>query len=211
MSDDRAHIFATLRAALEKLERRTSYPDYPADVATPASRRGGGLGAFRQRLAEANTVLFEDIDALGRWLRERGAKIGYCDPALADCLEPALGPEIELRTDFVRERADEYRFGITRASAAIVETGTLVLKDGDTSDRLAAVAPWIHVACLDPRRLHETLADALGDLGDDPNVILVSGYSQTADVEGIMIHGVHGPGVQACLLLDPDGSMETNS
>jgi len=211
MSDDRARLFARLRASLEKLERRTPYPDYRADIATPASRVGDDLEAFHRRLMEANTRVFEDVGTLGRWLRERGATIGYCDPSLTGCVGPGLGPEIELRTQFDRQRLDEFEFGITMASAGIVETGTLILKDRDTSDRLAAVAPWIHVACLDPRRLLGTLADALGDLGDDPNVILVSGHSQTADVEGIMIHGVHGPGVQACLLLDTDGSTETRS
>jgi L-lactate dehydrogenase complex protein LldG len=36
---------------------------------------------------------------------------------------------------------------------------------------------------------------------DDPNIIWVTGPSKTADVEGILIQGVHGPGVQACLLV----------
>jgi len=210
MSDDRAGIFAALRASLARLETRTPYPDYPADIATPAARRGGGLDAFRHRLAASNTVVLDSPDALARLLRDRGVRTGYCDPALATRLAAALGPEIELHTVFDRGRADAFEFGITRASAGIVETGSLVLKDRDTSDRLAAVAPWIHVACLDPRRLHETLAHAIGDLGDDPNVIVVSGHSQTADVEGIMIHGVHGPGEQVCLLLETEGSVESD-
>jgi L-lactate dehydrogenase complex protein LldG len=36
---------------------------------------------------------------------------------------------------------------------------------------------------------------------DDPNIIWVTGPSKTADVEGILIQGVHGPGVQGCLLV----------
>jgi L-lactate dehydrogenase complex protein LldG len=124
-------------------------------------------------------------------------------------LSTALGPQIELLPTFDRSRIDDYQFGITRASAGIVETGTLVLKDRDTSDRLGAVAPWIHVACLDPRYLYSTLAEAITDLDDDPNVILISGHSQTADVEGIMIHGVHGPGEQVCLFLNQEEDPET--
>ncbi len=211
MSDDRSGIFATLRASLEQLDRRTPYPDYPADVATPPARRGGGLDVFRQRLEAANTVFLEDASALARFLEERDARSGYCDPVLAPYLVAALGPDIELHTEFDRARTDAMEFGITRASAGVIETGSLVLKDRDTSDRLAAVAPWIHVACLDPHRLHETLADAIADLGDDPNVIFVSGHSQTADVEGIMIHGVHGPGEQVCLLLETGETVEKDS
>jgi L-lactate dehydrogenase complex protein LldG len=208
MPDDRADIFATLRASLERLERRTPYPDYPADIATPAAHRGVGLDLLRERLTAANTLVIEGPDALAGFLQDRGACTGYCDPALAPRLAATLGSGIELHARFDRGRANAFEFGITRASAGILETGSLVLKDGDTSDRLGAVAPWIHVACLDPRRIYETLAEAIADLGDDPNVILVSGHSQTADVEGIMIHGVHGPGEQVCLLLEMEGTVE---
>ena len=39
------------------------------------------------------------------------------------------------------------------------------------------------------------------ELGNDPNTIWVTGPSKTADVEGILIEGVHGPGAQIALLL----------
>jgi L-lactate dehydrogenase complex protein LldG len=201
MTDDREAMYARLRESLGRLNVRAAYPDFAADIATPKARRGGGPEVFRQRLAAANTRVVESIPALGELLLDRDARHGYCDPALAPILGPGLGDGIELLTTFDRGRMDQYAFGITRASAGIVETGTLILKDRDTSDRLGALAPWIHIACLNPDRLYATLAEAITDLDDDPNVILVSGHSQTADVEGIMIHGVHGPGEQVCLFL----------
>jgi len=52
--------------------------------------------------------------------------------------------------------------------------------------------------------LHDALPilpEAVAGLGNDNNVIWVTGPSKTADVEGILIEGVHGPGVQIALVV----------
>ena len=67
---------------------------------------------------------------------------------------------------------------------------------------LAALAPWVHVAVVPRRSIHVDLPEAVAALGDDPNIIWCTGPSKTADVEGILIEGVHGPGVQIALLVD---------
>jgi L-lactate dehydrogenase complex protein LldG len=45
------------------------------------------------------------------------------------------------------------------------------------------------------------LAQAVAAMGDDPNIIWCTGPSSTADVEGILIRGVHGPGAQIALIV----------
>jgi L-lactate dehydrogenase complex protein LldG len=97
---------------------------------------------------------------------------------------------------------DDYQFGITAAVGAIAETGTVILNDAATSRRLAALAPWVHVAVVPRRSIHVDLPEAVAALGGDPNIIWCTGPSKTADVEGILIEGVHGPGVQIALLVD---------
>jgi L-lactate dehydrogenase complex protein LldG len=141
------------------------------------------------------------VAALAAWLVEQRATRGYCDPALAGWLEPALGQGITLESSLARERIDDYAFGITRARAAIAETGSLILDDATTSFRLAALAPWIHVAVVTRDSILPDVAGAIAALGDDPNVIWCTGPSKTADVEGILIEGVHGPGEQVALIL----------
>ena len=42
--------------------------------------------------------------------------------------------------------------------------------------------------------------EAVAALGNDRNVIWCTGPSKTADVEGILIEGVHGPGAQITLV-----------
>ena len=203
MTDDRAIILERLGTSLGAIPERAPYPEFPADVATPEALRSGGLDAFAERLEAVNTRVLRHPRELPGLLARSEAKLGYCDPELAGLVTPWLDGDVELDLVFDRDRVDEYTFGITRATGGIVETGSLVLTDRDTSDRLGAVAPWTHIACLNPRDLYQSLAAAISALRDDPNTILVTGHSQTADVEGILIHGVHGPGEQVCLLYDP--------
>jgi len=172
----------------------------PADALATEKR----LARFRERLESAHGRLFTDAGALTAWLAAQGARHGYCDPALASMFAAALAlpgaPSLTFETELERARIDDYRFGVTRAAGAIAETGTIILDDAHTSRRLAALAPWIHVAVFAPEQIHAHVADAIAALGDDPNVIWCTGPSKTADVEGILIEGVHGPGAQIALI-----------
>ncbi|WP_373372294.1 LUD domain-containing protein [Sorangium atrum] len=46
------------------------------------------------------------------------------------------------------------------------------------------------------------LGAAISALGGDPYVVWCTGPSKTADVEGILIQGVHGPGEPIALIVD---------
>jgi L-lactate dehydrogenase complex protein LldG len=201
-ADARRRLFHRFKEALGGVSDKKPLPDYPADVAR--SRRAEGPGdlvdRFREQLAAAGGRSFTDLAALGAWLRERGATHGYCDPTLARWVEPALGAGFTLEVMLHRDRLDDYQFGITAARGAIAETGSLILDDATTSSRLGALAPWIHVAIVAREAIVPDVGAAIAALGTDPNVIFVTGPSKTADVEGILIEGVHGPGEQVALI-----------
>ena len=55
--------------------------------------------------------------------------------------------------------------------------------------------------CWSARKSIRTIPDAIAAFGDSPNIIWCTGPSKTADVEGILIEGVHGPGEQIALLI----------
>lgn len=80
--------------------------------------------------------------------------------------------------------------GITMADFAIAETGSLVLSAGPGRARLASLAPPIHIVLV--REIVRTFEDALSRIGDRTSVI-ISGTSRTADIEGVLVRGVHGP------------------
>jgi L-lactate utilization protein LutC len=87
---------------------------------------------------------------------------------------------------------------ITGVAAAIAETGTVVCESGPTVARGSSLIPPIHVAVVAAGQLLPDLYDYLEELSqrrDLPaNVNVITGPSKTADIEGVLVTGVHGPG-----------------
>ena len=204
MSTDREAILSRVRGALAPLEKRVPLPDWNDELIHMRTLRGDvdAWTLFRERLGLVKGLPLEGAPALVAWLEQNGWTHGYCDPGLWPRLQSAFPTGFTVETVFDRARVDDYQFGITRAAGAVAETGTLILTDGATSNRLAALAPWVHIAVLQRDRIHLDLQHAVTELADDPNIVFCTGPSKTADVEGILIEGVHGPGQQVALLLE---------
>lgn len=96
---------------------------------------------------------------------------------------------------------------VTGVSAAIAETGTIVCTSGPDQARGASLIPPVHIAVVSASQILPDLCDYLAQLvdGDDlpANTNLISGPSKTADIEGILITGVHGPGELHVVLIAP--------
>jgi L-lactate dehydrogenase complex protein LldG len=204
MADEREEIMAKVRGALAPLKDRAAMPDYDGAVELVRSRReaGDAMAEFTSRIVAVNGEVASSPQALAESLRKRGWLHGYCDPRLWPALQPHFGADFTVETIFDASRVDDYQFGITRGVGAIAETGTIIINDRTTSTRLGALAPWAHVAVIPRDALYADLLQAVGKLGDDPNVVWCTGPSKTSDVEGILIEGVHGPGAQIALFVD---------
>lgn len=200
-SPAREAILNAIRLAQRPEMVRAPYPSYDDGMAVTLPAGVEAWPAFVARLEALHGRAFTALAPLADFLRARGWTRGYCDPALREPVGEKLGADFDVRYDFDRPQVDTLQFGITRAAGAIAETGTLVLNDATTSARLAALAPWVHIAVLDPRDLWRDIPAALARLGDDPNTIWVTGPSKTGDIEGVLVEGVHGPGEQICLRL----------
>lgn len=216
MSDhsQRRQVFAALAASLSaRPGPPAQLPAYKDSLCVSACRlpAASPWENFAANFRAVHGLPLRSPAALARFLRENQHLQGFCDPALLPELQPALESEgLVVHSRFDRHRIDDYAFGITRASGAIAESGSIILREEDTVDRLAALAPWVHVAVLRETDLARTLPEAIARLGSSRNVVWVTGPSKTADIEGILIEGVHGPGVQICLC--PEVSQaETNS
>jgi L-lactate dehydrogenase complex protein LldG len=190
-----------VRGALSPLHERAPLPDW--DVSLVALRQRNAADdlwtLFSERLKAVNGTPLPDVAALVELLDRGGWHQGYCDATIWNEIKDAFPAHFTVETRFDRARVDDYKFGITPADGAIAETGTIVLCDARTVNRLAALAPWVHIAVLRPDQIHLDVTSAIASLPHDPNVVWITGPSKTADVEGILIEGVHGPGVQAAL------------
>ena len=201
MSNERDQIFSAIKSALDPLPERTAYPPWDDAMAVCHAHPDFNTSKelFAHKLEAASGKYFDSCEGLAEFLVAEGYTFGYCDPLLGNHFEGCEG--LSFDTEYDMAKVDAYQFGITRASAAIAETGTIMLTDGDTSARLGALAPWVHIAVIREENIVPTVLDAIQRFGDDPNIIFATGPSKTADVEGILIQGVHGPGVQMALVV----------
>ena len=203
MKPERDQILSRVRAALAPLPQRAALPEWDHELVRHRQvQPADAWELFAQRLAAVNGTPLTSVTDLIALFEQNGWRRGYCDPELWTRFKDAFPAGFMIETNFDRTRVDEYAFGITRATGAIAETGSLILSDRGTSYRLAALAPWVHVAVLHREQIYPDIPAALAALPADPNIIWVTGPSKTADVEGILIEGVHGPGRQIALLVN---------
>ena len=134
-----------------------------------------------------------------RALAGRGA-VASNSPYLAECgiaglagVQSGFTSEPELRAVSAKAPA-----GITSADYGLADTGTLVLFSSSSEARMISLLPPVHVAVL-PRALILTGLDELFTLLPNPaeessSMLFITGPSRTADIEQILVRGVHGPG-----------------
>jgi L-lactate utilization protein LutC len=86
---------------------------------------------------------------------------------------------------------------VTDVTYAVAETGSLVIKSNFEHGRSISLVPIVHVAIVEPRNCVPDLLDLmeiLGKVGVGNNISIITGPSKTADIEGALVVGVHGPG-----------------
>lgn len=98
----------------------------------------------------------------------------------------------------LRALCADAEFGITSADYALADTGTLVLFSSQQEARMISLLPPVHIAIV-PREkiltgLDELLAREPLPAQRSSSMLLITGPSRTADIEQILVRGVHGPG-----------------
>jgi L-lactate dehydrogenase complex protein LldG len=110
----------------------------------------------------------------------------------------------------VRQELAELDMGISEADRGIAETGSLLLLPGKGRSRMVTAMARYHVALLPVDRLEASLdvVPALvagcrtpeGQLRS--NCVIITGPSRTADIENVLVVGIHGAVELHVFLLD---------
>jgi len=144
-------------------------------------------------------------------------------PALGTGDDPVIG-DASLRS--FAEASFAATVGITGVEFALAETGSLVVTSWTEGAQLASLAPPVHIALYRRSQLvasldevleklsvagpHPSVPSQVGDGGKERgdgqgpsrSVVFITGTSRTADIEQILIHGVHGPGEVHAILVE---------
>jgi len=122
------------------------------------------------------------VDTIAAWDRK------YLPPGLLEGLE-SVGVKIQYEPD------PQVTVGLTGSSAAIAETGSLLIEAGEGRPLSHSLLPEIHVAILTKKDIRATLTEVIGMLEQTggSSAVLISGPSRTADIEMTLTIGVHGP------------------
>ncbi len=87
----------------------------------------------------------------------------------------------------------DVEIGVSLADLAIAETGTLVVSAGEGKMRMSSLAPPKNIEIIRRSAIVGTLDEAMEKIPKQTSVF-ITGPSRTADIEGILVRGVHGPG-----------------
>jgi L-lactate dehydrogenase complex protein LldG len=201
----RDSILQTVRTALGRSAGQCAPPPPLARIVVPQVEMEDRIASARTRIealagktaraatpAEACAIVAEAID--GKTAVTSNA------PYLAECGITRLAEVRSGITDReeLREVCASADVGITSADYMLGDTGTLVMIASPREARLVSLLPPSHIAVVPKERILTGL-DELFALLPDPaaqtsSMVLITGPSRTADIEQILVRGVHGPG-----------------
>ncbi|MFZ1730602.1 MAG: LUD domain-containing protein [Bacteroidota bacterium] len=102
-------------------------------------------------------------------------------------------------------------FGISVALAGLADSGAVVISSSQKESRSVSLLPIEHVALLPASRILPSLLQAapmireLQQVSGSSAVTIVGGPSKTADIEKVLVTGVHGPAALTIIVIDdPD-------
>lgn len=208
----REQLLTRVRAALGRAATPKSIEDPPAvdeSIARLASPDDDLQALFHAKAAAIGMHVHrpkpgEVVPRIVELLRaERVKTVALGTPPLCDGLADALADADIENVDWRAGKTLDAQFdidaGVTGVAAALAETGTLVVEADAGNSRGLSLVPPLHVAVVRPADLLPDMIDYFARKRGIPgreltsNFVFITGPSKTADIEGELVTGVHGP------------------
>jgi len=151
-----------------------------------------------------------DICRLKEGLIEAGIEV--INTALRE--QPSGTGDSRAMTDKLKQKYLEADLGICEASAAIAETGTLIITGNEGDERLVTILPRIHITLLNGDNLVNTMEDAVTRLKSSCPAIsgrrfpryvtYLTGRNTTGDIPGALTARAQGPEQEYIVVLNKD-------
>jgi L-lactate dehydrogenase complex protein LldG len=186
------------------------WPRENPDAATMAGR-------FSQELADVQGEVIRSatIEEAGRHLADlvgqaQWTALGLMDRPLVRELAASLPPDLAAwaAADWQPGRMAELSASVVEAELLLADTGSSLIACPTAQDRLLCYLPPACVVVAKVERLREHLpaawpaiAPGVADPARRGEFVIVTGPSRTADIEKILILGVHGPKRLVVLLI----------
>ena len=198
----RDNILHKVRTALGRGAGQAVTDPPPARIRIPQISMEARVASMLERVRALAGEAVESDDPRAFVARAIAGKTAIASnaPYLAECGItglPGVRSGITDREE-LRELCATADIGITSADYALADTGTLVLLSSPQEARMISLLPPAHIAVV-PRARILTGLDELFSLLPNPadatsSMVLITGPSRTADIEQILVRGVHGPG-----------------
>jgi L-lactate dehydrogenase complex protein LldG len=198
----RDHILHRIRTGLGRSGGEAPPPPPPVRLRVPEVAMDERIATMRMRIeALAGKTAFTDdpLSAVREALAGRTA-VASNAPYLAEIGVtglPGVRSGILDREELTAVCATA-GVGITSADYALADTGTLVMIASPEEQRLISLLPPAHLAVVPKDRILTGLDELFTRVPLPADVssslVLITGPSRTADIEQILVRGVHGPG-----------------
>jgi L-lactate dehydrogenase complex protein LldG len=215
----REHILGDIRRALKRAAGQPplfeAAPLSAPALRVPLSDRNLYADLFGQKLENLggkclrvrDTVAV--IPAISELLAQKSA-VASNSPFLRKCGITGL-PQVHAAftdRDELKAACAAADIGITSVDYALAATGTFVMLSSHNEARLISLLPPVHIAIFPRSRILANLDELLGIVplpaDQTSSMVLITGPSRTADIEQILVRGVHGPGEVYAVVVDEE-------
>lgn len=221
--EDRQSLLGRVRSALNRTQTVAPAEPAPAideriarlarptdDLASLFADRAQVVGMVVHRVTRAQQM--PRLLALLQQSAARKVVVGFGDAEQQREIDSALNEAGVAVMDWAKAEGLDGQYdadaGITDVHAALAETGTLICCSDARHSRGLSLVPPVHVAIV--RR-----SDIVADMIDfwvryrgqahtqlPSSIAFITGPSKTADIEGELVQGVHGPGQVHIVLVE---------